>query len=432
MAQLIAELLISVFDAVIVIFFINRYLERNQVHKVEILFGGLITLMGFLGNELLTYHGEFYGIGLVIILTYSFIVGKGQYGKSVFAGILIYALIGIVSMMVVFGVSGVLQIDFTRTAEDEIVSDLMIIITFGKIITMVFVAMILRVSRKSLIYNLNLKEWAVLIISTVLVLLVLVIMFYTIFEDAPKGAGIYGLIGVLLLGLLTAIYFILVRINTANLEKIKFQRTLSIYENQQKNILEKEMEYKNLRVIKHDLRHYFSTISGLIQEGKCQDALQYMEKVTNEKMESLIQLVETGNDIIDASINSKLVHCKEKNINIEFSLSGCWQFENAMDIGIVLCNLLENAILAAEGTKEHRLIMSSRTVKNYMQIDITNSYEKNRFKESKELFFEGRDAKDHGWGLVSVKKILEQYNGYLIQSEEEGQFVTTILIPYVS
>lgn len=72
---------------------------------------------------------------------------------------------------------------------------------------------------------------------------------------------------------------------------------------------------------------------------------------------------------------------------------------------VILGNLLENAIEAAEQTKEKWLLVDIRFRQGILRIDIENSFS-GTLKEGRKI-----EKDNHGIGLGNVKKIVEKYEG---------------------
>ena len=45
------------------------------------------------------------------------------------------------------------------------------------------------------------------------------------------------------------------------------------------------------------------------------------------------------------------------------------------------------------------------------------------------LYLTTKTARDHGYGLLRVDKVVEKYHGYLDRQSEEGVFATEVLLP---
>ena len=79
-------------------------------------------------------------------------------------------------------------------------------------------------------------------------------------------------------------------------------------------------------------------------------------------------------------------------------------------IGILLGNLLDNAIEACEKTKESFIDLKIKYVKNTIFISISNS------KNSEKVNIEStskEDKENHGYGIYNIRNIVRQYGGFI-------------------
>jgi len=54
---------------------------------------------------------------------------------------------------------------------------------------------------------------------------------------------------------------------------------------------------------------------------------------------------------------------------------------------------------------------------------------KGRRKRSGRIYKSTKDGAFHGLGLMRIDKVVERYNGYLDRQDEDGVFVTEIMLP---
>ena len=86
---------------------------------------------------------------------------------------------------------------------------------------------------------------------------------------------------------------------------------------------------------------------------------------------------------------------------------------------------------ACEGikVKEKRFIrIYIDILKGQLYIYIINSTEGKR-KRAGRVYKSTKKEAGHGFGLMRVDKVVGRYNGYLDRQDEEGVFVTEIMLP---
>lgn len=101
----------------------------------------------------------------------------------------------------------------------------------------------------------------------------------------------------------------------------------------------------------------------------------------------------------------------------------------------IFANLLDNALEAASGIPEkekRRLSLKARLVGDALCIEVENTFA-GEVKEAKgRLVTTKEKAEGHGYGLRSVRDVVELYGGHIQISHEDGIFRVTIWIGHLS
>ena len=200
-----------------------------------------------------------------------------------------------------------------------------------------------------------------------------------------------------------------------------------------------EMQYKNYQLSKenidmvnqkyHDLKHQINLLKTQAYVGKSTSYL--------EKMEREIRVYETqnktGNQILDAVLTNKAMICQNKEIELKFIVDGgALSFMEDMDVSALFGNMLDNAIESAEKQqeKQKRLIWLYVTKEKQFVRIRTENYcdEKVRFKNGMPVTTK-KDRRLHGYGMKSMKKIVEKYGGSVMAGKVNNWFELKILIP---
>ena len=111
---------------------------------------------------------------------------------------------------------------------------------------------------------------------------------------------------------------------------------------------------------------------------------------------------------------------------------------NAYDIGIILGNLLQNALEACQKIANSRkyITLSGRQKRHFFLIEVTNSFEGTvRFDQNTGLPVSDRQKTGpktalslHGIGLSNVKREVEKYMGDLDIKIDGSEFHVTVLL----
>ncbi len=214
-------------------------------------------------------------------------------------------------------------------------------------------------------------------------------------------------------------------------------------EKQDKLIREKEeARYKSyqksvdfddqIRRINHDLMHHFNYL--LDCDGLPQRAKDYINKLKGTVSEAS-NYFSTGSSILDLILEEK---CKQaEKAGIKFRVIG--DFSDGLDlepasVSIVFGNLLNNAIEGASkvSVDQYRVIdvVFYQEPHHRIYVKISNTAcTKDLVINNGKIETTKEDKKMHGIGLDSVNKEISKYNGRVMMSVEDDNFIVEIIVP---
>ena len=199
------------------------------------------------------------------------------------------------------------------------------------------------------------------------------------------------------------------------------------------------MQYSNYKLSKesidivnqkyHDLKHQINLLKSGADSEKSGEYL--------EKMEREIKIYETqnktGNKVLDTILTSKSMHCQRHSIELKFMGEGnLLNFMEDMDISALFGNMLDNAIESVVKIKEKEKRLISLHViqdKQFIRIRMENYCEEDvQFQDGLPITTK-KDKRFHGFGMKSMKKIVEKYGGSVVAGKVDNWFELKILIP---
>ena len=178
----------------------------------------------------------------------------------------------------------------------------------------------------------------------------------------PYETSPYFLIIFLLIGTLNVLLYILMgKMQRDNLTKEEYALVKSNLEAQEKFALETKERYSEMKTLRHDVKHYLSTVAELISD---------IESVINEKINPTVVGVSTGSTVVDAVINRRLAICSENKIAVKCLIDTQFVSENDVDVSILLSNLLDNAIEGCVGSSSPEIQLAIRSKKSFTYITV--------------------------------------------------------------
>ena len=176
--------------------------------------------------------------------------------------------------------------------------------------------------------------------------------------------------------------------------------------------------YDETKSFRHDIRNHIAVVKKLLQNGKLEEAITYMEDL-DDMAEKMSFPCSTNNPVVDILVGNKLGIAKSMGIDVGCSLLLPYPCGiRDIDICIVLSNALDNAIRAVKSLDagmEKYIRVSGRIQGDFLMMEIQNS-------------FQGKGAFKKGTGLSNVKKVAERYGGAMSIETQENVFVLHVLL----
>ena len=175
----------------------------------------------------------------------------------------------------------------------------------------------------------------------------------------------------------------------------------------------------------HDLKHQ---VARLREDGSERQIAQ---------IENAIMIydtnVKTGNDTLDVLLTQKKLQCEANKITLTCMANGdVIAFMDDMDIFSLFGNAISNAIESVsriEDPRRRQISLKVRRVGNLCSVHIENYYSgKIDFEEG--LPVTDKDKNYHGFGMRSMKRIVESYGGALNVTCTDELFILDMVMPY--
>ena len=220
------------------------------------------------------------------------------------------------------------------------------------------------------------------------------------------------------------LYDIVVQTVCTQYENELLQKQVQVYENQMDIIMQGEDKIKSLR---HDMRHHLNELQYLVEKKGKNDVVKYIDDM-KKFLKNPDEIVDSGNVKMDSLLNYMLHWAKNNLITVNVNVSIPENILPAFDINMILGNLLENAIEAAQQSEERILDVLIYYKQGVMTIEIKNSFAKELRKTQKGFLTTKAEKEKHGIGLNSVKQIVEKYKGLLKIEMQENLFCVNVIL----
>lgn len=174
--------------------------------------------------------------------------------------------------------------------------------------------------------------------------------------------------------------------------------------------------------MKHDMKMKLDTISRILEKGEYKEAELCIKRLGSEWENCLEVPTDTGNEGLNAALMKAMQRCKEKNISFHYVVFGQPVEIESMDMGSLIDNLLMNGIEACEdigGKREVGIVI--RKENGVVEIEAENTIKQSVFSTNPEMVSTKKDSHRHGFGLDTIRKIVEIYDGQYSFWEDQGE-----------
>lgn len=199
------------------------------------------------------------------------------------------------------------------------------------------------------------------------------------------------------------------------------------------NTVEQKRMMEEFHEEKHNLVNELIVLKDLIGNQNNDKAIENIDEIIDGCYYT-DQISNTGNSTVDAIINFKYAVARQFGIkfNLKIFIPDDMPIEQK-DIGVILGNALDNAIEAVKDCKEHekKIEISMGVKKEAWVLVIKNPYEKEiKVDHMGAIVTSKLDKGRHGYGLKSIQRISEKYQGDMITDTENGVFILTVILNF--
>lgn len=180
----------------------------------------------------------------------------------------------------------------------------------------------------------------------------------------------------------------------------------------------------------HDLKHHVSALRLMQDPQEREDSLREIE----ERVMIYDTTAQTGNEVLDTVLTEKGLLCEMNQISWTCMANGALlDFMSPADIYILMGNALDNAIENCQTVQsvEQRIVrVSVREEYGATFIQVENYFDHPLHTEKDQYITTKEDSINHGFGLQSIRSVVERYGGTLDIETGNGRFLLSILIPH--
>lgn len=176
------------------------------------------------------------------------------------------------------------------------------------------------------------------------------------------------------------------------------------------------MQNENQNILIHDIKKHLQSIDMLNSQKENRKISAYIHQLMNSSdLQEVSRLC--GHEMLNAILSRYQKQCADRQIAFHADIrSDTVDFLSDADLTSLFCNLLDNATEAADGIPDSFIELNTgrREKTPFVVITVINSSRKNPFSEKNGALSTNKPNKQkHGFGLKSIRKIVNKYHGDL-------------------
>lgn len=183
------------------------------------------------------------------------------------------------------------------------------------------------------------------------------------------------------------------------------------------------------RELIHDTKHHFLVIQEYLKNEEYENLQKYVKQISDE-FQRTVPKVYTGIKILDFILEQKRVVAQKAGIRYEIDtmlLTGIPTTEQ--ETCALFGNLLDNAIEACclvETTEEKWIEIQINQSNQLLSIEVLNTFEIPCIRKQGVFETIKEERSVHGYGIKSMRRIVDKYQGLITYEEKEEIFITKI------
>lgn len=374
-------------------------------------------------NKIVLYDGLLSGISILTFFVYALLFLNGTVYMKAFISVFSMAFVFVIaSVMILIGscLSGLAtshhigQFDIWR----------FVLASLCRVIEIVVFGLIVHIKNE---YVLSKKEWF-LFVSMPFMVWITTIILTNASLAAPQITLYMMLAELIVLLVVAAIYYFMLRINKDTQARLRIKILEQQNSNAFKSIKDAESYVNEMRSVKHNIENQLITIYNYIDKNKNDEAKAYINTLTKEYLPGISSVIQSGNDAFDAIVGMKKTMCENDGIDFKIKInSKALKLLNIIDTGVLFGNLIDNAIEAAEKSKDKKIVLEISEKGEYLSILLSNSIDESVLESNANLETTKTDKEYHGIGVKNIKGTVMKYDGMIQYYEENSMFFCHIL-----
>lgn len=401
-------------------FFISMYFKPKPLfsNKIDFMLALLFVIILELLASVFSLHWLMTLIvSVLVIFLICSLFYKGTLTEHIIISFICIFLLAMSDVCALTMISKFLGVNYNELVDDSSVSRLLGVLC-SKALYLIAISFILFFKKKYKFFMS--KGELILILITLIISGIEITLLRNIIYASKSYYNTFLIILLCVAFMNITLFYTMVYIGKKNIAEKNYSLLQKQLELQEENLKTLERKYDETAKIRHDFKNYISCALKMLAEGNNKELTSYLEDLSDKKINEITSYVATKRAILGAVINSKLSQAKNSGIEMQCYILSELERISDIDIGILLANIIDNALEACAKNKcDSEIVLKTWTEAGYYFIELTNTVENDVLLENPKLSTSKEKKKLHGVGLKSVKDIVDKYYG-MINFDQRG------------
>ncbi len=202
------------------------------------------------------------------------------------------------------------------------------------------------------------------------------------------------------------IYYQMLLEKEAKIDELESEQKINSINKSYLDILEQQND--ELQMMFHDTKHHYITLGSFENINDVKNYIETLYPILEEKNKARI----SNNKMIDIIVNKYIMICGNAGIKFSYEVkTSDLSYIDSVVLSAILNNALDNAIEAAQNSKEKTVDFSLRHINNMDMLSVVNSCDHSPEHVGNRLITTKKHVQSHGYGSKIIKRNTEENNG---------------------
>ena len=428
------EIVVSCINAILMVYVLNLFFSSiaNRKYSRSIHFIFLWLLIVIQAVILCAVTNKILNISLFMLVVYglSVLYDLKWYGKLLFV-LTITALTSIAELITNFLFISIYSVDFQTTMSGAFN---ILGILLSKTI-LLFIILFIRTNVKKALYANSPKKIITILLIPLSSIMMMLLVYYCLMQlELISDPLVWGVLICcsLYIAFNYIVFYFVERIYDDAQKDIELNVAQGIIAKQSEQYTQLLESNKEIKAIRHDYNNITTGLISEIEKGNYDVALDELYKLKRSFNESTLLSNNIG--IVHLLVNQKKTLASESDITIDFEYHDLCKIKiSDIDLAIILGNALDNAIEASRLLPlgiERKIYLNIKMHNNNISVLIKNNVVEN--VDVNNLTTTKKSKNMHGFGIESMRQLVEKYRGELIFNCQNLVFETYIVLTNIN